>query len=128
MVQKSFPNFEAEREGVETAVVEVVDFDDVYCYYSGRQIFDVSPVVNVAEAYGGCDAVVIVAVADVVGEVPEVGSETGKNAGVVQGDEGKMDEPLVERVVQVVEHIVEDNQLMADMGYMLAELSEAVAE
>lgn len=127
MVQKSFPNFEAEREGVETAVVEVVDFGDVYCYYLGRQIFDVSPVANVAEAYDKCDAVVIVAVADVV-EVPEVGSEAGKSVGVVQGDEGKKDGPLVEGVVQVGEHIAEDNQLMVDMGYMLAELAETVAE
>jgi hypothetical protein len=103
--------------------VEVVGFGDVYCYYSGHQIFDVSPAVNVEKAYGECDAVVIVAV---VVEVPEVGSEAGKSVGVVLADEGKMDEPLVEGVVQVVEHIVGDNQLMADTGYMLAEL--AVAE
>jgi hypothetical protein len=40
----------------------------------------------------------------------------------VPADEGK-DEPFVEGVAQVVEHIVEDNQLMADTGYMLAELA-----
>ena len=113
---------------VETAVVEVVDFGDVYCYYSGRQIFDVSLVVNVAEAHGECDAVVIVAVADVVVAVPEAGSEAGKSVGIVLVDESKMDEPLVEGVVQVVEHIVVDTQPMADTGYMLVELAvEAVA-
>jgi hypothetical protein len=126
LVQKSFLHFEAEEgEGVESAVVEVVDFGDVYCYYSGHQIFDASPAVNVAKVCGECDAVVIVAVADVV-EVPEVGSKAGKNVGVVLADEGKTDEPLVEGEVQVVEHSVEDNQLMADKGYMLAELAEAV--
>ena len=126
MVQKSFLNFEAEREGVGTAVVEAVGFGDVYCYYSDRQIFDVSQVVNVEEGHGERDAVVIVAVVDVV-EVPEVQPEAGKSVGVVPADEGK-DEPLVEGVAQVVEHIVGDNQLMADTGYMLAELAAEAAQ
>lgn len=128
MVQKSFLNSEAEREGAETEVVEVVGFGDVY-YYSGHQIFDVSQVVNAEEAYGECDAVVIVAVAGVVVvEVAEVESEAEKSVEVVLVDEGKMDEPFVEGVAQVVEHI-EDSQLMADMDYKPAELvAEAVAE
>ena len=127
MVQKSSLNFEAEREGAGTAVVEAVGFDDVYCYYSGRQIFDVSQVVNVEEVHGGHDAVVIVGVVDVDVEVPEVRSEAGKSVGVVPADEGK-DEPFVEGVAQVVEHIVEHNQLMADTGYMLAELAAEAAQ
>lgn len=127
MVQKSSPNFEAEREGAGTAAVEAVDFDDVYCCYSGRQIFDVSQVVNVEEVHGGRDAVVIVGVVDVDVEIPVVRSEAGKSVGVVPEDEGK-DEPFVEEVVQVVEHIVGHNQLMADTGYMLAELAAAQAE
>ena len=127
MVQKSFLNFEEEREGVETAVVEAVGFGDVYCYYSGRQIFDVSQVANVEEAHDERDAVGIVAVVGVVVEVPEVQSEAGKSVGVVPADEGK-DEPLVEEVAQVVEHIVGDNQLMADTGYMLAELAAEAAQ
>lgn len=127
MVQKSFLNFVAEREGAETAVVEAVGFGDVYCYYSGLQIFDVSQVANVEEAHGECDAVVIVAVVDVDVEVPEVRSEPGKSVGVVPADEGK-DEPFVEGVAQVVKHIVGDNQLMADTGYMLAELAAEAAQ
>lgn len=103
--------------------MEVVDFGDVYCYYLGHQIFDVLQVVNVEEAYDERDAVVIVAVADVVVEVAEVGSEVGKSVEVVSVDEGKMDEALVEEVVQVVERIVGDSQLMADTGYMLAGLA-----
>ena len=126
MVQKSSPNFEAEREGAGTAAVEAVDFDDVYCCYSGRQIFDVSQVVNVEEVHGVRDAVVIVEV-DVDVEVPGVRSEVGKSVEVVQADVGK-DEPFVEGVAQVVEHIVGDNQLMTDTGYMLAELAAAQAE
>jgi hypothetical protein len=66
---------EAEREGVEAVVVVTVGFGDVYCYYSGRQIFDVSQVANVEEAHGERDAVVIVAAVDVDAEVPEVRSE-----------------------------------------------------
>jgi hypothetical protein len=125
LVQKSFLNSEAEREGVETAAV-VVGFDDVYCYYSGHQIFDVSQVVNVEEWYGECDALVIVAVADVVVvETAEVGSEAEKSVEAVPADECKMDEPLVEEVVQFVEHIVEDSQPMADRGYMLVGLAAA---
>lgn len=116
-----------EREGVETAAVEAVGFGDVYCYYSGRQIFDVSQVANVEEAHDERDAVGIVAVVGVVVEVPEVRSEAGKNVGVVPADEGK-DEPLVEGVAQVVEHIVGDNQLMADTGYMLAGLAAEAAQ
>ena len=127
MVQKSFLNFEAEREGVDTAVVEAVDFGDVYCYYSGRQTFDVSQVANVEEAHGEHDAVVTAGVVDVVVEVPEVRSEARKSVVVVPADEGK-DEPLVEGVAQVVEHIVGDNQLMADTGYMLAELAAEAAQ
>ena len=126
MAQKSFLNFEAEREAVETAVVEAVGFGDVYCYYSGRQIFDVLQVANVEEAHGGHDAVVIVAVVDVDVEVPEVRSEAKKSVGVAPADEGK-DEPFVEGVAQVVEHIAGGNQLMADMGYMLAELAAVAA-
>ena len=125
-MQKSFLNFEAEREGVETAVVEGVGFDDVYCYYSGRQIFDASQVADVEEAHGERDAVVIVAVVDADVEVPEVQSEAGKSVEVVRAEEGK-DEPFVEGVAQVVEHIVEDNQLMADTGYMLVELAAEAA-
>lgn len=123
MVQKNFLNFEAEREGVETAAVEGDGFGDVCCY-SGRQIFDVSQVANVEEAHGERDAVVIVAAVDVDVEVPEVRSEAGKSVGVgvVLADEGK-DEPFVEGAVE--EHIVANNQLMADTGYMLAELAEA---
>jgi hypothetical protein len=127
LVQKSFLNFEAEREGAETAVVEAVGFDDVYCYYSGRQISDVSQVVNVEEAHGGRDAVVIAGVVDVDVEVPEVRSEAGKSVGFVPADEGK-NEPFVEGVAQVVEHIVGHNQLMADTGYMLAELAAEAAQ
>ena len=128
-MRKSFLNFEAEREGAETAVVEAVGFDDVYYYYyySGRQIFDVSQVANVEEAPGERDAVVIVAVVDVDVEVPEVRSEAEKSVGVASADEGK-DEPSVEGVAQVVEHIVGDNQLLADTDYMLAELAAEVAE
>ena len=126
MVQKSFPSFEAEREEAGTAVVEAVGFDDVYCCYSGHQIFDASQVANVEEAHGGRDAVVIVVVVG-VDEVPEVRSEAGKNVGVVPADEGK-DEPFVEGVAQVVEHIVAHNQLLADTGYMLAELAAEEAQ
>ena len=126
-VQKSYLNFEAEREGAETAVVEAVGFDGVYCYYSGRQIFDVSQAANVEEAHGERDAGVIVAAVDVDVEVPEVRSEAGKSVGVVPADEGK-DEPFVEGVAQVVEHIAGDNQLMADMGYMLAESAAEAAQ
>jgi len=111
---------------VETVVV-VVGFGDVDCCYSDHQIFGVSQVVNVEEAYDECDAVVIVGVADVVVvvvEVAEVGSEAEKSAEVVLVDEGTVDEPLVVGVVvQVVEHIVGDSQLMADKGYMLAGLA-----
>jgi hypothetical protein len=127
LVQKSFLNFGAEREGAGTAVVEAVGFDDVYYYYSGRQIFDVSQVVNVEEVHGGRVAAVIVAVVDVDVEVPEVRSEEGKSAGVVPADEDK-DEPFVEGVAQVVEHIVGHNQLMADTGYMLADLAVEAAQ
>ena len=127
MVQKNCLNFEEEREEAETEVVEAAGFDDVYCYYSGHQIFDVSQVANVEKAHGERDAVVIVAVADVGVEVPEVRLEAGKNVGVVPADEGK-DEPFVEGVAQVVEHIVGDNQLMADTGYMLAELAAEKAQ
>ena len=116
MVQEIFLNFEAEREAVETAVVEAVGFGDVYCY-SGRQTFDVSQVANVEEAHGERDAVVIVAVVDVDVEVPEE-SEARKSVGAVS----ERKEPF--EGAQVVEHIVENNQLMADMGYMLAELAE----
>ena len=116
-----------EREGVETGVVEVVGFDDVY-YYSGHQISVASQVVNVEEAYDGYDEVVIVAVVDVAAVAAEAGWEGGKSVEVVLADESRMDERLVEGVVQVVEHIVGDSQLMADMDYTPAELAaEGVA-
>lgn len=109
-------------------MVVVVGFGDVDYYYSGHQIFDASQVVNVEEVHGACDAVVIVAVADVVVvEVAEVGSEVGKSVEVVLADEGKMDEPLVEEVVQAVGRIVGDSQLMADKGCTLVELEVGAA-
>ena len=82
--------------------------------------------VNVEEVHGVRDAVVIVEV-DVDVEVPGVRSEVGKSVEVVQADVGK-DEPFVEGVAQVVEHIVGDNQLMTDTGYMLAELGDEAAQ
>lgn len=110
-------------------MVVVVGFGDVDCYYSGHQIFDASQVVNVEEVHGACDAVVIAVVADVVVvvEVAEVGSEAEKSVEVVLADEGKMDEPLVEEVVQAVERIVGDSQLMADKGCTLVELEVGAA-